>query len=103
MKSNQNTDTQLRELFQTQLADGVRDTDFTRKVMNRLPDRKSAGWIRKFMTAIYIISAIIAVTLFVHVTRGITLDSLRDPIVLLTYFGMLATFFTTIALSRSRA
>ena len=102
MKHDKNTDSQLRELFKADLADGPRDPDFTRKVMNRLPDRKPAGWTRKLMTAVYIIAVIIAVTLFVHVTKGINPDTLKDPMTLLTYFGMLAAYFTTMALSRSR-
>ncbi|MFG6391194.1 MAG: hypothetical protein K1V76_02625 [Candidatus Amulumruptor sp.] len=103
MKHINNTDARLRDLFKSDLAAGPRDPDFTRKVMNRLPDRKPIGWIRKLMTVVYIIAAIIATTLFIHITKGINAETLRDPMMLLTYFGMLATFFTTIALSRSRA
>ena len=103
MKHHDDTDARLRDLFKSNLAEGPQDPDFTRKVMNRLPDRKPVGWIRKLMTVVYIISAIIATTLFVHITKGINMENLCDPMVLLTYFGMLATFFTTLALSRSRA
>lgn len=103
MRIHDNTDSRLRDILESDLAEGPRDPDFTRKVMNRLPDRQPAGRIRRFMTLIYIIAGIIAITLFIHVTKGINLTTLRDPMTLLTYFGMLATFFTTMALSRSKA
>lgn len=102
MKDIDNTDKQISDFVKSELAEGPRDPDFTRKVMNRLPDNHSTGRIRRFMMAVYIIASVIALTLFIHITSGITLETLKNPMVLLTYFGMLATFFTTMALSRSK-